>query len=295
MNDQALKLIRKAREELERSKVPFAARSAEELFMHSFGVKREDIYGMDVFRPRMEKIQHFKRRVKLRASRIPIEYILKSAEFMAETFFLDNGVFIPRPETELLVEKVLEAIRPAGARRVNILEIGTGCGNIAISLTKKASRCKIIASDVSDKALKVAAKNSRAHGTKKRIKFIKSSFFDGLSHIYYNYFDIIVSNPPYVRRAEIKDLQPEIAFEDKRALDGGEDGLRAYRRILGEGVKYLKKGGIFAFEIGYDQSAAVRRLIEKDGRFFGTKFFKDYGGHHRIVTTGYGRGAEKIG
>ena len=290
MNNDALSLIRWARKELERSDVPCAEKDAETLFAHSFNTCRENIFLRENFRLNAGDIDLFRRYVKLRASRLPLQYIIKSAEFMGLPFALERGVFIPRPETELLVEKVLENIKSMNKKRINILEIGTGCGNIAISLTKNATGCKIIASDISGKALKVAAKNARIHKVRKNIKFIRSNYFGNISAIYYNYFDIIISNPPYIRRAEIDDLQPEIAYEDTKALDGGEDGLYSYRRILNDGARFVKKGGVFTFEIGYNQAADIKHLIENDGRFSETILYKDYSGYERILITKYGRG-----
>ncbi len=285
MDNNVLNLIRWAEKELERSEIPGAMKEAETLFMHSFKAPREHIYTIEDFKPHSDNIGLFRRYVKLRASRFPLQYIVNSEEFMGLRFALERGVFIPRPETELLVEKALDEIASIGRKRVNILEIGTGCGNIAISLTKQATSCKIIASDISGKALKVADKNARRLGVKRNIKFIKSGYFAKISAIYYNYFDIIISNAPYIRRAEIEHLQPEIGYEDIKALDGGEDGLYSYRRILGDGTGYLKRGGKFIFEIGYDQAEDIKRLIGNDGRFFETKFFTDYNGCKRAVVT----------
>ena len=300
-------LIKWAEAELVHSDIESFDIDTELLFMDSFGAHREDIYIMKSFKPTIHCIERFRHRVKLRASRYPLQYILKGAEFMGLHFKLKEGVFIPRPETELLVERVLEYIKSTAKIRgecqqldktisegVNILEIGTGCGNLAISLTKNVTDCKIIASDISDKTLRVAVGNARLHNVSERIEFIKSNFFDNISFIYYNYFDIILSNPPYVRRKEIGSLQPEISYEDIMALDGGEDGLYFYRRILNEGAKYLKGGGIFAFEIGYDQRNEIARLIRNDSTFFDTTFFRDYSGHDRVMITKYRRG-DRIG
>jgi len=283
--NNALDLIRWAKKELEHSDVPRAARNAEEIFMHSFSASREDIYSREDLKLRANRINLFRYYVALRANRFPLQYIIKNVEFMGLALMLERGVFIPRPETELLVEKLLGHIKTLGKKVINILDVGTGCGNIAISLTKNAAGCRIIASDISRRALGVAAKNARMSGTKSRIKFIQSNYFDNISSVYYNYFDIIVSNPPYIRSGAIRHLQPEIAHEDIRALDGGEDGLYAYRRILSDGTRFLKKGGIFAFEIGYDQAPEVTRLVKKDGRFSEAAFYKDYNGHRRILIT----------
>ncbi len=290
MKHTAVDLLKWARKELEHSHVPSAGKDAEAIFAHSFNMRRENIYAMKAFTPEPVRKALFRHSVRLRASRFPLQYILKNTDFMGLTFSLEEGVFIPRPETELLVEKILGIIGPMRKSRVNILEIGTGCGNIAISLTKMARGCKIIVSDVSRNALDVAEKNARAHRVKKDIKFVQSNYFDKISAIYYNYFDIIVSNPPYVIRSQIKTLQPEIAYEDIKALDGGADGIYAYRRILSEGTRYLKRGGALALEIGYNRRTAIERLLKNDGRFFKIDFYKDYNGYDRILIAKKRRG-----
>ena len=290
MDNITLNLIKWAETELKRSDIRCARGDAEALFMDSFSVQREDIYLMRDFKPSGYRLNLFKRYIKLRVSRYPLQYILKNTEFMGLPFALEEGVFIRRPETELLVEKVLEDIRSRHKKMTNILEIGTGCGNIAISLTKNVTDCKIIASDISDKALRVATRNARFHGVKKNIKFVKSDFFIKIPHIFYNYFDIIVSNPPYVRRIEIGGLEPELWYEDVTTLSGGEDGLYFYRRILNDGTRYLKKGGIFALEIGYNQAGDIKNVIKNDDRFSKTTFFKDYNGYDRVAIIKYNPG-----
>lgn len=283
MENTAVNLMKWAETELRRSDIKCARQDAEVLFMDSFNMRREDVYLMKNFRPSTHHLNRFRHYVRLRASRCPLQYILKNTEFMGLSFTLEGGIFIPRPETELLVEKVLEYIKSGSKERVNILEIGTGCGNIAISLTKNVTGCRIIASDISDKALKVAARNARFHGVKEDIIFIESDLFENLPGIYYNYFDVIIANPPYVRKRDLGDLEPEISHEDVMAIDGGEDGLYFYRRILNEGVRYLKKSGIFALEIGYDQAEDIASLIKNDGRFSEINFIRDYSGHNRVV------------
>jgi release factor glutamine methyltransferase len=262
--------------------------------MDSFGARYEDIYLSKNFKISRYRLNLFKHYVELRTARYPLQYILKNAEFMGLSFTLDEGVFIPRPETELLVEKVIEYIKLIGKNEVNVFEIGTGCGNIAISLTKNVTGCKILASDISDKALRVASRNARFPNVENNIEFVKSNFFENLPNHYINYFDIILSNPPYVRKSEIGYLQPEISYEDVISFDGGEDGLYFYKRILNDGAKYLKKDGIFAFEIGYDQREEIARLTKNDGRFSVPVFFKDYSGYERVVTVRM-LGESKIG
>ncbi len=225
----------------------------------------------------------FRSSINHRASRYPLQYILKEAEFMGLPLNLREGVFIPRPETEILIEKALEIIADMDRCPVNMLEIGTGSGNIAISLTKNVTNCRIIASDISDAALETASQNAEMNVVDRQIEFIKSDLFDNISSAYLGYFDIIISNPPYVKRDEIKHLEPEIAHEDVRALDGGIDGLDFYRAILDDGRRYLRSGGVVVFEIGCDQAEAIAEIIKKYPELGNIKIFKDYNGLDRIV------------
>lgn len=283
MNNRILSLMKWAETELGNSDVECARKEAEILFMDSFNVRHEDIYLMEDFKPSASDLNLFKNYVGKRRLRYPLQYLLKNTEFMSLSFKLEEGVFIPRRETELLVEKVLEEIKQSDRKRINIFDIGTGCGNIAISLTKNVTDCKIIASDISDKALRVAAENARFHGVDKKIEFIESDLFDNIAGYYHNYFDIIISNPPYIHKRDIEHLQPEISYEDVKALDGGKDGLYFFQRILSEGTRYLKKGGIFAFEIGRDQAEGLEDLIEANDAFFSQALFKDYSGYNRVI------------
>ncbi len=227
----------------------------------------------------------FKRCVRRRAARYPLQYVLRGTEFMGLPLELRKGVFIPRPETELLVERILRKIEGINGQAIDILEIGTGSGNIAISLTKNVTNCKIIASDISDTALRTASRNALLNSVNEKIRFIKSDLFKNIPDTYLKYFDIVISNPPYIKRRGIKPLPPEISHEDVRALDGGADGLNFYRRIFRSGRRYLKPGGIFAFEIGYNQGPALRRMIKKYPDIGGIEIFKDYSGHDRIAIT----------
>ncbi|MDP3789301.1 MAG: peptide chain release factor N(5)-glutamine methyltransferase [Candidatus Omnitrophota bacterium] len=233
----------------------------------------------------------FRRSVKQRASRYPLQYILNETEFMGLALKLRENVFIPRPETEILSEKAIEIAINMDRYPVSVLEIGTGSGNIAISLTKNVTNCRIIASDISDVALETAAQNAEMNTVSGQIEFVKSNLFDNISSVYSGYFDIIISNPPYVKRDEIKHLQPEIAHEDIKALDGGIDGLDFYRAILAGGRHYLRAGGVFLFEIGYDQAVAVAKIAEQYPELGEVKFFKDYNNYARVAIVKYTKGA----
>ena len=285
MNIITSDLIKWAETELRNSGIESARKEAEILFMDSFNMSREDIFMIENFEPLTDCVSRFRNYVGVRASRYPLQYLLRHTEFMGLRFELEEGVFIPRPETELLVEKTLEYINlgSSAASTVNILDIGTGCGNIAISLAKNTSDCKIVASDISKKSLRVAERNARSHGVYNNITFIESNLFDRFPRSLYKYFDIIISNGPYIRRTDLGRLQPEVLYEDSPALDGGDDGLCFYRLALDQGVNYLKEGGIFVFEIGYDESEGITGCIKNDSRFSDISFYKDYNGYDRII------------
>jgi release factor glutamine methyltransferase len=190
----------------------------------------------------------------------PLQYIIGKEKFFGMDFIVNEGVFIPRPETEILVQTAIEVIESARAVKgaLRILDLCTGSGCIAISLTKNAQECKILASDISEEALVVARENASINGVSDRISFIKSDLFKDIK----GKFDIIVSNPPYVARHEFDTLQKEVLKEPRIALDGGNDGLDFYRNIFREAPAYLNDGGHLIAEIGYGQRQGVRDIIE---------------------------------
>ena len=207
-----------------------------------------------------------------RAAREPLQYILGETEFMGLTFHVESGVLIPRADTEILVEKALELMRP-GAR---VLDIGTGSGAIAISLAKLGKSARVTAVDVSDKALEIARKNAESNGA--NVEFIKSDCFSALNGRKY---DMIVSNPPYISDDEMRGLMPEVKLEPELALFGGADGLDFYRRISREAPGYLNEGGCLLFEIGWLQKDAVSALVQTE---IGEPFaLRDYGQNWRVV------------
>lgn len=202
--------------------------------------------------------------IKSVAPHTPLQYIIGKEKFLGLDFLVNENVFIPRPETEILVNTALEIINAAQAKKapVRILDLCTGSGNIAISiakgLAKSAADCKIFASDISDKALEVAMQNARLNGASDGISFIKSDLFKDIADRY----DIIVSNPPYIARCELKTLPKEVLKEPVLALDGGEDGLDFYRKIFLAAPAYLMNGGYCIMEIGFGQRAAIKAMIE---------------------------------
>jgi release factor glutamine methyltransferase len=224
---------------------------------------------------RREKV--FREYIRQRSKRIPAGYILKNAFFFGLEFHIEKGVLIPRPETELLVEEIIKAV--SGKKNLNILDIGTGSGAIAVTLAKNIPGSRVTAVDISSLALKVARVNARKLKVAKRIKFIKSSLFAGLKES----FDVIVSNPPYVKAGDFKTLQPEVKYEPRAALYGGKDGLDAYRKMIPLSGEHLVPAGILALEIGYRQAGRIRALLAREKIFRQVDIIEDYSGIERIV------------
>ena len=209
---------------------------------------------------------------------VPLQHITHRQEFMKMDFFVDENVLIPRPDTEILVEEVIKIAQKYNSPR--ILDLCTGSGAIAISLKKFVPNADITAVDISEKALEIAQKNAKKLETK--INFLKSDLFYKLDN---KKFDIIVSNPPYIRKDEIKKLSEEVQKEPKIALDGGEDGLDFYRIITEQAINYLKTGSFLCFEIGYNQKNDVIKIIEDDQNYKNTYCKKDLYGNDRIIIT----------
>ena len=240
---------------------------------------------MDRLRPLAEndaqvqtQIQNYRAMTEKRASRVPLQQILGSQEFMGLDFFVNEHVLIPRQDTETLVELVLA--EQQGPKK-KLLDVCTGSGCIAISLAVKGGYESVTATDLSEEALKVAEKNAEAHHTE--IAFYQGDLFGALQQKEKETFDIITSNPPYIPTAVIATLEPEVReHEPMMALDGTDDGLLYYRRIAAEAGSWLKPGGAIYLEIGYDQGEAVSGLLRCAG-FTGVRVVKDLPGKDRVV------------
>jgi len=223
-----------------------------------------------------EKRKEFFSLIEKRAHRYPLGYILGEKEFFNVRLKVEEGVLIPRPETELLVEEVLKRI-PENEKRTG-LEIGLGSGAVSIALLKNRPFLVMYGVDVSDKALKLSFVNAKINNVLDRFIIIKSDLFENLPQIK---FDFIVSNPPYISEEEYRYLEEEVKKEPYEALVAGKEGTEFYEKIVERGKRYLKKDGFFAFEIGYKQGEAVKKILESEG--FRVKIIKDLQGLDRVV------------
>lgn len=211
---------------------------------------------------------------------VPLQHITHSQEFMKMNFYVNENVLIPRPDTEILVEEVINIAKKTNAKK--ILDLCTGSGAIAISLAKYIENSQITAVDISEEALRIAKLNAVNNNVEDKITFVKSDLFE---NIVKEKYDIIVSNPPYIKKDFMKKLDKEVQQEPYIALDGGYDGLDFYRKIISEGYQYLKFKGYLCMEIGYDQKQEVFDIIKSQEKYSNTYSKIDLGGNDRIVVT----------
>jgi release factor glutamine methyltransferase len=221
--------------------------------------------------------------VKQRIKGKPFQYIVGNQEFMSLNFKVTPDVLIPRNDTEILVETIINKCKDKDKDKVNIIDVGTGSGCIAVSLAHYIKNCHVVAVDISREALKVAKFNALLNKVENKITFFNLDILSSSAFPFQiSYFDVIVSNPPYISSDEILVLQKEVReYEPSIALDGGRDGLAFYKKISEIASKYLKIGGIIAFEVGYKQSQLVSDIIRKN--FHEIEVIKDLSGIDRVV------------
>lgn len=247
----------------------------EVLLMNAVNFSKTQLYLKLDYILKAEEFKRFEEFFNRRLKNEPIAYILGKCEFMAMDFLLNNHTLIPRPDTEILVEKAIEIINQNNFK--NVIDIGTGSGAIAISLAKYCN-ISIDAIDISFKALEIAKENAKLNNVK-NINFIQSNIFENIN----NRYDMIVSNPPYIKTKVIENLEANVRdYEPILALDGGENGLIFYEEITNNACKYLNKNGYLIFEIGYDQAEEVEKIMEKNN-FYNIKVLKDLSGLDRVI------------
>jgi release factor glutamine methyltransferase len=257
---------------------------AEVLMGHVLGLTREQLLAAADFALSEVHLRQYRELLRRRVKREPIAYITRRREFWSLEFRVLPAVLIPRPESERLVEIALALARELPQlHRLRVLDIGTGSGAIAVSLAKELPAALIWATDVSPAALEIARSNAAYNGVAARVRFLHRDLFDALGELAAR-FDLIVSNPPYIRSAGIDALEPEVSrWEPRGALDGGADGLDFYRRFARQAWDYLAPNGAVALEVGADMGREVSSLFTAVGCYTGVAIVQDYAGRDRVV------------
>ena len=277
MKNSVNNILKSAATRLEAAGIENPRLDAEILLAHVIKWRRLNLYiEAEKILP-LESALRFNELINRRLEGIPVAYLTGAKEFMGLAFAVNENVLIPRPETEILTELVGEYLRGLG-KEVIFADLGAGSGAICISILKFVKSAWAIAVDISNDALEVAKFNAIKFHVEDRIKFFCGDLFAPLT----KKFDAIVSNPPYIPTRDLKTLQAEVQREPTIALDGGEDGLNVYRRIISDAPKFLVDGGILAVEIGINQAAAVRNLFER-AKFVDVTIFKDLAGIERVI------------
>ena len=270
------RIIKKGSQFLKNKNIVSYLLDTEIILSDLLGINREKLILKDKFELSKKEILKFKELIKRRANYEPIAYIVKKKEFWKRNFFVNRETLIPRPETELLVEKIIKHFR---GKSPYILDIGTGSGCILLSILEDINKARGVGIDLSKKALSVAKKNSISSDCFHRVKFLNKSVDDFIN----KKFDIVVSNPPYICKNDIKNLDNDIKyFEPKVALDGGNDGLDVIRKVIYKSKTILKTNGLLAIEIGNKQYKQVSQLL-KIGSFREKDLIRDYQDNIRCI------------
>lgn len=281
-----LELLNWSTHYLENHRIDNPRLNAELLLARSQNLTKEGLYIHLKNQIKERERAMFEEMVERRVLGEPLQYILGHQEFWSIDLKVDPRVLIPRPETEFLVEQSLFILSEMNFERTPfVLEIGTGSGAVSIALAKEMRNIFLVATDISRDALFLAKENARDAGVHHKIEFINGHLFAPFRFLKEGGpFDLILSNPPYVVRSEIGRLAKEVSdHEPTIALDGGEDGLEFYRRIIASSIFYLRRGGWLLFEVGQGQGEKVSKWIEKNGHFLKAEIFPDLSGVDRVV------------
>lgn len=273
-------VLKSSIEEINKLNIEDASMKVKMLLSDILGKEKEYLLIHDNEELSQDVLDNFYAKLNRLKDEEPIQYILNKQEFMGFEFYVDENVLIPQPDTEILVEEVVDISKKINnnSNELRVLDMCTGSGAIAISLSKLIENALVSASDISDGALNVAKENAIKNSV--NIEFYKSDLFNDISKNVK--FDIIVSNPPYIQTEVIKGLSKEVQSEPFIALDGGEDGLVFYREIIKNAKDYIVEDGYLALEIGYDQKESVTNLLRENG--YKNIYFKtDLAGNDRVV------------
>ena len=270
-------ILTEAQTKLKKSDVTTYKLDAEILLLHTLKLNKTDLITQgNNISITATQLQIFNNLIGQRIQHKPIAKIIGYKEFYSLNFKVNNYVLDPRPDTEILIDTILKLISDKAAH-LNILDIGTGSGNIAITLATLLKNSKITALDISLQALETAIINAKQHQVSNQITFLQSNIFSKVTEK----FDLIISNPPYIKTSDINKLAHDVkCYDPISALDGGVDGLEFYKNIAANSKKYLKNNGYIIIEIGYDQKTQIIDIFKEYNLY---KSLKDYGGNDRCL------------
>ena len=278
------KILQLTVEHFAKLELPTPRLDAEVLLADMLGIERIQLYVRFDQPLNKEEVDRFRERVRARSKRCPVAYITGKKEFMSREFKVSREVLIPRPETEHLVEAVIEHLKEREEQELMVADIATGSGVVAVSLAASLPGLKLVATDLSSAALKLAAINARQQGVTDRIELLQGHLLEPLPS---KSFDVLVSNPPYIPSSEYKGLLPEVKdYEPREALVAGEDGLKYLKPLISGAGEYLTPGGLLALELGADQLEDVTTLLG-EANYSRQRVIKDYAGISRVVLATY--------
>ena len=277
---KVFKIIQNGSSFLRKFNISNSILDTELLLAKTLNKSREEILIKSDLKINRTDILTFNKYLQRRSKNEPIAYIIKEKEFWSKKFLVTNDTLIPRPETELLVEKLLKLYK---GKKITILDIGTGSGCIIIALLNSLKKSSGIGVDISKDAITIAKKNAQKFNLYNRVKFLNKS----VDNVFVKKFDLIVSNPPYIKRKDLKNLSDDIKkYEPRMALDGGKDGLDLIKKVIYKSKYILKNKGTLALEIGNEQINKVSKIL-KDNKFRIKCVIKDYKNNIRCVFAEY--------
>ena len=274
------KVLARSEQYLARYNVEQPRLDAEVLLADLLEMERIKLYVNYDYPLSQKELGRYRERITRRARRIPVAHITGSKEFMSLELEVNPEVLLPRPETELLVEEVLDYCNGGGPPKPNIVDVGTGSGAIMVSLGYYLEKARILGIDIAPAAVSTARRNIARYDLGERLKVVKGDLLQPLITRNKDNVDIVAANPPYIREENLDKLQPEVRREPRQALDGGPEGLQVYRKLIPQAKQVLKEGGLLVMEFGEKQAPALKQLLSGWQRI---TIKKDHAGKDRII------------
>ncbi|MFW6256557.1 MAG: peptide chain release factor N(5)-glutamine methyltransferase [Bacillota bacterium] len=274
-------VLKRSEEYLNKHSVPQPRLDAEVLLADLLDMERIKLYVNYDYPLKPEELDKYRERISMRGKRIPVAYITGFKEFMSLELKVNQEVLLPRPETELLVEEIIDYCKENNLEQPNIVDVGTGSGAIMVSLGYYLEGARVLGIDISKAAVQTARENIEQYDLGERLKVIQGDLLEPLLKMGKDNVDIVVSNPPYISKEEMEELQPEVKAEPRLALEGGTGGLEIYRQLIPQSRKVLQDEGLLILEFGQNQAQSLENMFSGWEQ---VKVKKDYAGHKRIIS-----------